>query len=311
MVDTTGHTFDQLSGNVPESAVVVPIIRRVNNAELKKALRLAKKTTRAKTAQSTHRQEAKKSPDPAPLHPPVDTTVALPPQTPELNSLIPTTWVDSQPLSDNPVTPDKTVEKKTKKTKVSKNKADDKPRKYWGVPLVLITTFLLLCSGAGVFLASNAIAQARYPAVIASPHTMGTLEIPRFGSSYAIPILPDTSLASLRSGVGWYEGTGEAGNYGNFALAGHRLGWGQPFYRLGSLEAGDEIWVTIEDTRYTYTVIKGPTSVSSTDNDVLAGVPGDPERRPTKALITLTTAATWLPSPERVVVIGELVLPSP
>jgi sortase A len=133
------------------------------------------------------------------------------------------------------------------------------------------------------------------------------LEIPRFGESYGVPIRPEVSTGSLRKGVGWYEGTGQVGGYGNFALAGHRLGWGQPFAQLSMLEVGDEIRVRVGETTFVYRVITPPTIVSHKDAEILAPVPGDPQRRPTKALMTLTTAGSLLPSPDRIVVIGELV----
>lgn len=181
-----------------------------------------------------------------------------------------------------------------------------RPKKKWGWLVMLVVIVVLFGGGYGFFRLSNALAASRYEEHITSGDTAGVLAIPRFGAEWRVPVIAGTSLADLRQGVGWYDGTAAPGQVGNFALAGHKLGWGQPFEHLADLQVGDEINVTVGDDTYTYTVITGPTTVSNKDVDVLAPVPGDPTRTPTKALITLTTTATWLPSPSRVVVVGEL-----
>ena len=175
-------------------------------------------------------------------------------------------------------------------------------KKHWGWLVVLVAIFVVIGAGAGSVAVSNAVATSRY-----ADGGAAILRIPRFGEEYAVPVVAGTSLADLRRGVGWYEGTAGPGQIGNFALTGHRLGWGQPFADLGSLRVDDEIEVSAEGTTYTYRVITGPTVVSDDQSSVLAPVPGDPGRAPTKALITLITAASLLPSPDRLIVVGELV----
>jgi sortase A len=283
MADTTGHEWSTWTGRTSEASVVVPIVRHVHIKDLKRAEKLAKKTQPQNVKQAKPAQQMK---------PATMATPATPPKPPEVKQPEPTRAPETK--QDTP-------------TKPAKAAKADRPRKYFGVPVVLITSLLLLAGGFGAYVASNALATSRYSSVIDAPDTIGVLEIPRFGDSYRVPILRKVSLSSLRSGVGWYEGSANVGEYGNFALAGHRLGWGEPFSQLSTLSLGDEIWVTVGETRYTYTVITAPTRVSRTDTEVLAAVPGDPDRLPTKALITLTTAATLLPSPERIIVIGELV----
>ncbi|MCL1922917.1 MAG: sortase [Propionibacteriaceae bacterium] len=319
MSDYQGHEFTRLSGVVRERSVVVPIVRPVDSKELKLALKTAKKVARPKTVTAPRQEkpvqglrevapsvEADQSlvvntlvehVELAPPAPPVvaDQTLAPPGPTPPMtgNSLA----VGGEP-SETPG-PAKT-------TKQSKEKTATKKR-LWSGPLALITTVLILAGGYGGFLASNAVAQSSYSSGMSSPDSLGVLEIPRFGESYGVPIRPEVSTGSLRKGVGWYEGTGQVGDYGNFALAGHRLGWGQPFAQLSMLEVGDEIRVRVGETTFVYRVITPPTIVSHKDAEILAPVPGDPQRRPTKALMTLTTAGSLLPSPDRIVVIGELV----
>jgi sortase A len=180
-------------------------------------------------------------------------------------------------------------------------------RRSWGWLVVLGLAVVLVGGGYGTYAITNFAATSAYAEQIAAGSAVGTLTIPRFGDDFAVPVLAGTSLATLRQGVGWYEGTAGPGEPGNFAVAGHRLGWGQPFAKLGSLEVGDQVVVTASGKTFTYAIITGPTVVRGTATDVLAAVPGGPGRAPTKALITLTTAATVLPSPDRLIVVGELV----
>ncbi|MCL2784739.1 MAG: sortase [Propionibacteriaceae bacterium] len=180
-----------------------------------------------------------------------------------------------------------------------------KRKKYWGWLVMLIIFVLVVGTTIGSWAISNSSARSAYADQIAAGN-VSVLTIPRFGDDFSIPIIEGTSSAALHSGVGWYEGTAAVGEIGNFALAGYRLGWGQPFADFDTLEVGDEIRVIAGETTYVYQIITGPTTVGADDNSLLAPVPSDPNRRPTKALITLTTAGSILPSPNRLVVIGEL-----
>ncbi|MDQ1289824.1 MAG: sortase [Actinomycetota bacterium] len=54
----------------------------------------------------------------------------------------------------------------------------------------------------------------------------------------------DVSEQTLSRGPGHYPDTSAPGRAGNFAVAGHRTGWGSPFLELDSLEPGDEVVVT-------------------------------------------------------------------
>ena len=179
-------------------------------------------------------------------------------------------------------------------------------RRPWGWLVALVVLVLLVGGGVGAYAVSNVVAASRYADRIATGDAVAVLSIPRLGADYAVPIVKGTNWASLRQGLGWYDGTAGPGQYGNFAVAGHRLGWGQPFAGLDSLELGDEIQVTTTAATYTYRVTTPPTIVSGDQTDLLSAVPGGPGRAPVRALITLTTAASVLPSTERLIVIGEL-----
>ncbi|MDR0782943.1 MAG: class E sortase [Propionibacteriaceae bacterium] len=178
-----------------------------------------------------------------------------------------------------------------------------RPRAWMVMVLALV---VLVGGGIGAIAASNLIAHLGYANRMTAPETLAELTIPRFGDRYAVPVVVGTSWSSLRKGVGWYEGSAWPGQYGNCAIAGHRLGWGEPFAGLDTLEVGDEIRLRVDEVTYIYTVITAATAVSSAQTDVLAPVPGNPDRLPTKALLTLTTAASDLPTPNRLVVVAEL-----
>ena len=176
-------------------------------------------------------------------------------------------------------------------------------KRYWSWLVVLIAIIVVIGGGIGALAISNLVATGRYADIEGD---VGTLSIPRLDTD-AIPIISGTSLQNLRQGVGWYDTTASPGQVGNFVLTGHRLGWGQPFAHLDTIQVGDQIIVRTNAGTFTYKVITGPTVVSDNETDILAPVPGDPDRAPTKALITLTTAASLLPSPDRLIVIGEIV----
>ena len=134
------------------------------------------------------------------------------------------------------------------------------------------------------------------------------LRIPAFGTSYEIPVLSGTSLDILSKGVGHYPSTAQAGQIGNFAIAGHRVTHGQPFSRLLELNAGDQIVVETRDAIYTYVLDEAPRQLTVTDSDtwVLDPVPGEPDAKPSRALITLTTCQDLFRSPDRSIGFGHL-----
>ena len=138
---------------------------------------------------------------------------------------------------------------------------------------------------------------------------IGLLRIPAFGPDYEVPILNGTDLSILAKGVGHYSSTAAPGQIGNFAIAGHRVTHGQPFARLLDLKRGDEIIVETRDAIYTYVLDDSPRSLTVKDTDtwVIDPVPGQPDAKPTQALITLTTCQDLFRSSDRSVGFGHLV----
>jgi sortase A len=138
---------------------------------------------------------------------------------------------------------------------------------------------------------------------------IGLLKMPALGDAYQVPILNGTELAVLAKGVGHYASTAQAGQIGNFALAGYRVTHGQPFAQLLKLNSRDEIIVETRDAIFTYVVDEPPKqlTVKDTDTWVIDPVPGKPELKPTQALITLTTCPDLFHSSKRSVGFGHLV----
>lgn len=137
---------------------------------------------------------------------------------------------------------------------------------------------------------------------------IGLLRIPRFGSDFEVPILNGTALDTLAKGVGHYSETSMPGQVGNFAIAGHRITHGQPFRRLLDLDRGDDVVVETRTAVYTYVIDEPPRSLTVKANAswVLDPVPGQPQQRPTRALITLTTCQDLFHSPDRSIGFGHL-----
>jgi sortase A len=76
------------------------------------------------------------------------------------------------------------------------------------------------------------------------------LIIPRLGVD--LIVVEGTSGDSLRNGAGHYPDSLLPGERGNVAIAGHRTGAGEPFLHLQKLTAGDLLYLTTPDGRFTY-----------------------------------------------------------
>ncbi|PIE21643.1 MAG: class E sortase [Arachnia propionica] len=139
------------------------------------------------------------------------------------------------------------------------------------------------------------------------------LRIPALGDDWEWPIVAGVAEQDLQHGVGWYPETALPGQVGNFAVAGHRIGHGEPFRRMLELQRGDQIIVETRAARYIYELTLAPAelTVQETDGWVLEPVPGAPGQPPGKALLTLTTAEDLIATPDRSVAFGELVRAEP
>lgn len=83
------------------------------------------------------------------------------------------------------------------------------------------------------------------------------MTIPRLGDNVkAKPVLQGVSLEVLAEGIGHYPTTAMPGQPGNFAVAGHRISYGEPFRNVPELQIGDNVYVETANYWYTYRLAK-------------------------------------------------------
>jgi sortase A len=132
------------------------------------------------------------------------------------------------------------------------------------------------------------------------------IRIPAFGPHWRFTIVQGTALAQLNMSPGHVPGTQLPGQVGNFAVAGHRVTAGNPFWSLPSLKNGDLVYIDTKVNTYTY-MVTGKQMVLPDDMAVLDAVPGHPGGRPTRRLITLITCDPAWTGTHRVIVTGVLI----
>jgi LPXTG-site transpeptidase (sortase) family protein len=132
------------------------------------------------------------------------------------------------------------------------------------------------------------------------------IRIPAFGAHWRFTIIQGTALAQLNVSPGHVPGTQLPGQAGNFAVAGHRVTAGNPFWSLPSLTDGDLVYIDTKVNTYTYKVT-GQQTVLPADTAVLDPVPGHPGQRATQRMITLITCNPAWTGTHRVIVTGVLV----
>ena len=154
---------------------------------------------------------------------------------------------------------------------------------------------------------------------------IANIYIPRFGRDFAFTIVQGTSDADLTKGPGHYVNTALPGDVGNFAVAGHRVGKGEPFLNLDHLRPGDAVIIETKTSWYVYRVLTEPPKtnieqihdgngvpareiVSPSDGNVLLPVPDQQGKKPTNKdrYITMTTCHPKFTANQRMIVHGLL-----
>jgi sortase A len=97
--------------------------------------------------------------------------------------------------------------------------------------------------------------------------------IPQLGFTWNKPVLENTAVSTLKKGLGRYANTTRLGEEGNFAVAGHRRTYGDPFVDFPRLRPGDVVVLTDGTTWFTYRIDKGPYKTVPTDVEVIDPVP--------------------------------------
>lgn len=116
---------------------------------------------------------------------------------------------------------------------------------------------------------------------------LGKLHVPRWNAY--VPMAEGVGLDVINQGyAGHYPTTQSLGEVGNFALAAHRLSYGNAFQYVHDLQVGDRIVAETPEAFLVYEVtsweIVDPTKV-----EVLEPVPNQVGIQPTERLMTLTT----------------------
>ncbi|MFE0738387.1 class E sortase [Streptomyces sp. NPDC058855] len=91
-----------------------------------------------------------------------------------------------------------------------------------------------------------------------------------------------------RGGVG-------PGDIGNYLVTAHRLSAGGPLRDLPALKTGDAVYVTAGGTVHEYRIVETRTTSFRSARSLAeqrAAVPGEPGKKATRAMITLSTCAT-------------------
>ncbi|MFV0307409.1 MAG: class E sortase [Desertimonas sp.] len=123
------------------------------------------------------------------------------------------------------------------------------------------------------------------------------LEIPAIDVD--VVIIAGVRPNDLKKGPGHYPGTPMPGQTGNAAVAGHRTTYGQPFFRLDELVAGDEIIITTVQGRFVY-LVTGSEVVPPSRGDVVLTDDF------TVARLTLTTCDPKYTATNRLIVRADL-----
>jgi sortase A len=161
---------------------------------------------------------------------------------------------------------------------------------------------------------------------------IGVLYIPRLGRDYHFTIVQGSTVpndAELEKGPAHYKDTALPGQIGNFAVAGHRVGKGEPFLNIDKLRSGDAVIVETKSYWYVYRVLgspagRNPQTVSedvTTDGKislpgreivdpsagrVLLPVPDNPDVTASERLMTMTTCHPKFTASHRMIVYSKL-----
>lgn len=151
---------------------------------------------------------------------------------------------------------------------------------------------------------------AASPSPVPSPSSgeaFALMTIPRLGSNMnSAPVLQGVSLAELAKGVGHYPDSALPGETGNFAVAAHRITYGEPLRHVDELQVGDNVYVETAGGWYTYRLIKTQLVLPDEVWTVSPKPFPDDPAFPTK-LVTLTTCDPEYGNSHRWIWWGELV----
>ncbi|GAA2278904.1 hypothetical protein GCM10010145_62710 [Streptomyces ruber] len=165
-----------------------------------------------------------------------------------------------------------------------------------GVLTVLFVTYVLFWTGADAGSEMQhqiATLKKQWAEGAAHPYRDGApfalMYIPRLGSTWNKPVLEGTGTDTLKQGLGHYGATARLGQQGNFAVAGHRRTYGDPFKDFPRLRPGDAVVLRDATTWFTYRIDKGPYKTVPADVGVIDPVPRESGYTRSGRYLTLTT----------------------
>ncbi|MBM0235536.1 class E sortase [Micromonospora sp. STR1_7] len=127
------------------------------------------------------------------------------------------------------------------------------------------------------------------------------LYIPKLDKNWVV--VEGVTQADIRYAPGHYPASALPGQVGNFSVAGHRNR--ATFWRLDELDDGDAIVVEGKTEWYVYRVSQSRI-VRPTQVEVVAPVPGEPDKKPTRRMLTLTTCNPKFDNYQRLIIHAEL-----
>jgi sortase A len=165
---------------------------------------------------------------------------------------------------------------------------------------------------------------------------IAVLYIPRLGHDFHFAVVQGSAVPDdnqLEQGPAHYADTQLPGQVGNFAVAGHRVGKGEPFLNIDVLRSGDPVIIETKSWWYIYRVLGQPAGsnpdqvrqqvatatdgspimlpgreiVGPDDINVVQPVPDHPGATATQRLMTITTCHPKFTSSHRMIVYSELV----
>ncbi|MFS8200222.1 class E sortase [Streptomyces sp. CWNU-52B] len=127
------------------------------------------------------------------------------------------------------------------------------------------------------------------PAAYKDGRPFAVMYIPRLGFTWNKPVLEGTGTKTLKKGLGHYASTARLGERGNFAVAGHRRTYGDPFKDFPRLRPGDPVVLTDGTTWFTYRIDTQPYKTLPGDIAVIDPVPRKSGYTREGRYLTLTT----------------------
>ncbi|GGK64479.1 class E sortase [Streptomyces flaveus] len=127
------------------------------------------------------------------------------------------------------------------------------------------------------------------PAPYEDGKPFAVMYIPRLGFTWNKPVLEGTKTGTLKKGLGHYASTAQLGQEGNFAVAGHRRTYGDPFKDFPKLRPGDAVVLTDGTTWFTYRIDTEPYKTLPSDIAVIDPVPRKSGYTRAGRYLTLTT----------------------